>query len=518
MRAERMNFFLTITGAILFNWLFWNEKMAVNTILYDLFIIAVLFSLYPNARHSSTVRWLLAGHLICLAMLVLHNSSLSKFATVSTLFLISAFAQFVHRSAWFAAGSVVENALFAAPSFLETVSSAPNRSKKSRFLKRWVRFLVIPLLIAFMFFVIYSFGNSVFLGMTEKFGDQLFSAIEQLFQFLSPQRFAFLLLGLLLTTVFLLRSKLHYFSGKEKLQKDELLRERQKKTGLVSGLLLAAMGKLAKGMMAIKNINTVGLISLVLLNVLLLVVNSIDISYIWIGFNAGEVSLYRMVHEGANILVLSIVLAIIVLLLFFKGNLNFYRNNKWLKRLAYLWIAQNMVLVVSVSLRDFYYIREAGLGRNRIGILFYLLLVVIGLITVAWKIHRHKTVYYLLRVNAWAAIAVMVAATTVNWDQLIVDYNLSRKDNLVMPVFYMVTLSDSVLPTLDQHREDLRKHIPLIKKFGYWELRDCENCWETILDQRILQYKQKQKDYSWLSWSRSDQLARAYFKIEKQSK
>lgn len=69
MKAERQKIYWIIIGALLFNWLFWNEKMALNSLPYDLFLLRVLFSLYPKARHTSTVRWLLAGHLICLAMI-----------------------------------------------------------------------------------------------------------------------------------------------------------------------------------------------------------------------------------------------------------------------------------------------------------------------------------------------------------------------------------------------------------------------------------------------------------------
>src|SRR5207344_2440265 len=81
-------------------------------------------------------------------------------------------------------------------------------------------------------------------------------------------------------------------------------------------IVASLLGKFATGIMAIKNLYTVGLISLVLLNILLLIVNSIDISYIWFGFNAQEVNLYKMIHDGTDLLIFSIVLAILVLLIF----------------------------------------------------------------------------------------------------------------------------------------------------------------------------------------------------------
>jgi len=50
MNKERNKIYWIIGGALLFNGIFWNEKMAVNTVLYDLFIIGVLFSLACSAN------------------------------------------------------------------------------------------------------------------------------------------------------------------------------------------------------------------------------------------------------------------------------------------------------------------------------------------------------------------------------------------------------------------------------------------------------------------------------------
>lgn len=517
MQKERIKILWIVAGAILFNWVFWQEEMAINTLFYDLFLLVVLFSLYPNARQSSTVRWLLAGHLLCLAMVIVHNTALSKFGTCVTLLLVTAFAQFVHRSVLYAGGSIIENFVFAIPGLFESVETSNPAQRKRLRVFRTIRFIVFPVLIALLFFVIYSMANSVFLEMVESWGDTIFQSLENFFKYFSFSRFGFLVLGLFITAIIILKSKLGYFSGKETVKKDDLSRVRVSRAvrsrEFFYNVLVSIMGRLANGMMAMKNMNTVGLISLLLLNVLLLIVNGIDISFIWFGYKSYTVRLYDMVHEGANLLIISIILAILVLLVFFKGNLNFYQRNKWLKYAAYAWIFQNLILVVSVFLRDYYYIQEAGLGRNRIGILFYLLLVVIGLVSVYWKIHYRKTVYFLMRVNSWAAILLLIAATTVDWDQQIVNYNLSRRNEIVLPVFYMVELSDNVLPTLDKNREELKKHIPLIKKFGYWEFDNCENCWESTLDARIAEYKREQVQYSWLSWSRSDAIARTYFKI-----
>jgi hypothetical protein len=322
------------------------------------------------------------------------------------------------------------------------------------------------------------------------------------------------MVGLFLTTVFLLRNKLNYFVTLEKNKTDELKRKRItnriRETSGFTTIVKQLLGKFATGMMALKNIGNVGLISLVLLNVLLLVVNTIDISYIWFGYKFGDkVNLTSMIHEGTGILIASIVLAIIVLLVVFEGNLNFYRKSKYLKWGAYCWIAQNFLLVISVFLRDYYYIHESGLAYKRIGVLFYLALVMVGLLTVFWKIYKKKTNYYLFRVNAWAVIVLLVFSTAVDWDEWIASYNISHNKNILLPVDFMVNLSNKALIVLDKERDVLKGQQQLLLSQGVnWPYR---MELDDLIDWRIKQYKEQQASYSWLSWSYSDQLLMNHF-------
>lgn len=514
MKSNRVKFYTVLIGAFLFNLLFWQEKMGVNTLFYDAFLLTALFSLYPEARPVSTVRWLLAGHLICLAMVLIQNTVISMIAFSITLLLLVAFVQYLHRSAWYAAGSIFENMVFSIPNIFETLQKPSKAERPSRGIGKWIRFLIIPLGLLFIFFLLYVGSNNVFADFSEKIIDKLTNLFFNFFDFVSWDRAGMLILGLFLSTVLLLKSKLGVFSKAEAKLTDILSRKRitlrDRKQGTIYQMLIGLLGKFASGIMALKNINTVGILSLVFLNILLFVVNSIDISYIWFGYRFGDkVNLYEMIHEGTGLLIFSILLAIVVLLLVFRGNLNFYQNNKWLKRAAYAWIFQNGILVISVFLRDYYYIHESGLAYKRIGVIFYLVLVLVGLITVFWKIYKKRTNYFLLRVNAWAVIVLLVVASTIKWDRLIATYNISQHINIVIPVDYMVTLSDEALDILDQKRAILKEHNSLREAQGFkWPFR---NDIDQIIDQRIKQYKEEQQKYTWLSWNLTDQQLQAYF-------
>src|SRR6266540_440394 len=154
MNKDFIKVILVTAGAVLFNLVFWHEKLAVNTVLFDFFILGALFFLYPHARQHATVRWLLLGHLICLAMIVVHNTDLSKIAFVITGLLLAGFSEYIHRSAWFAGGSVLLNMLMVAASFTEPIRLQRGPAFKRRAVTRFIRFMVFPVALLMVFFII----------------------------------------------------------------------------------------------------------------------------------------------------------------------------------------------------------------------------------------------------------------------------------------------------------------------------------------------------------------------------
>ncbi|WP_207512231.1 DUF4153 domain-containing protein [Longitalea luteola] len=520
MNKDLVKIILVTTGAVLFNLVFWKEKLAINTVLFDAFLLSALFYLYPNARQHASVNWLLLGHLVCLAMVVVHNTDLSKIAFFITLLLVAGFAEYAHRSVWFAGGSVLMNIVMVAASFAEPIRFSKRPAVKGKGISRMIRFAVFPLILLVVFFCIYRVANSVFSAIAGQIGVQLELFFRYFFDFFSWQRLLFLLLGLLFSGSILLKSKLDYFSVREARLNDRLQRSRktltQKRSNAFFQFVELIMGKMASGMMALKNENTTGIISLILLNVLLLVVNAIDLNFLWLHFSykIGQ-PVYKMVHEGTELLIVSIVLAMAILLFFFKGNLNFYKRNKWLKVGAYAWIIQNAMLVSSVFLRDYYYILKHGLAYKRIGVLFFLLMVLVGLFTVFVKIWNRKTNYFLFRVNAWAGIVVLVLATTIHWDEFIAGYNLKRQNTVELDVEFLLSLSDKALPLLDTNITALQQRERQLKPASDAEMPACDTCFIEQLKQREKQFVIKQEQYSWLSWNYADAYTKKYFQRKK---
>lgn len=523
MYSRQTQLALIAIGALLFNAFFWAEQLALNTLLFDLFFVSSLFYLYPGAIHKRNVWWLLAAHLASAAALIFVHTDTSKLAFVTTLLLLVGFSAYRHRSPWWAAGTLIlAFAGFVGRLFKLLQSPSASKGKRIRFGKAF-RMAIIPVAILVCFVIVYGAANAVFANLLSHMGDWLFDFFRRLFSIFSFERMLFLGWGFYCTGALLIRETSGHYEKGDNASTNNLIRVRKKRMDVYRSLgydlTVGIMGRMARGPLALKTEFRTGCISLLLLNLLLLLVNAIDINYLWINFTySPSINLYLMVHEGTELLIVSLVLAMLVLLIFFRGNLNFYKENKWLKIGAYAWLLQNAILVVSVLLRDYYYIREFGLAYKRIGVLFFLLLVIAGLVTLFFKIQYKKSSYFLMRVNAWCVLALLVAGSFAQWDPFIAEYNIVRSKRVPLDLPFLLSMSDQVLPVLDRHRPELRDREIILKGAGvYLDLyrTDEYTSVDRILDERIKAYKAAQQGYSWLSWNYADARQLQYFDQQK---
>jgi signal transduction histidine kinase len=258
-------------------------------------------------------------------------------------------------------------------------------------------------------------------------------------------------------------------------------------------------------------------ILLVLVNALLAVVNAIDINWVWFGFQVPEgFSLKQFVHEGTYALIFSILLSMVVVLWYFRGNQNFYQKDPWLKRLALLWVAQNAVLGISVFLRNWHYMSFHGLAYLRIGVIMFLLLMVVGLITLFLKVKERRTLFYLLRVNTWAAFTVLIGLTTVDWDRLIVRVNLEHSNPGEIDIDNYLAMSDKVLPllyaNLDLVEQQMARHrnnrVRWVDHLEPQAFRDA-------LDAKRDRFMERMRSQHWQEWTWAD--ARTLAALNEQS-
>jgi hypothetical protein len=139
-------------------------------------------------------------------------------------------------------------------------------------------------------------------------------------------------------------------------------------------------------------------------------------------------------HERVNAVILSIVMAVGVILFYFKGGFNFDEKASNLKRLAKFWIFLNGVLIISTLIKNSEYVSYFGLTYKRVGVFAFLILAIIGLVLAFLKIINQKTNAYLFNQMVWYFYGSILLCSFVNWGNLITNYNISVNKG-VEPVF-----------------------------------------------------------------------------------
>ena len=207
---------------------------------------------------------------------------------------------------------------------------------------------------------------------------------------------------------------------------------------------------------------TSGIVSLLLLNVMLIFFIG---TYTFEQFYQTEKSPNYMseeTHNRVEAVIGSIVMAIVVILFYFKSSFNFDAKNIWLKRLAKLWIVLNLVLIVVTAVKNTEYLILHAFTYKKLGVYAFLLLSAIGLVVTFIKIQRKKTNAFLFNSMLWAFYGMVLVCSYVNWGGIMTAQNIKRKDFAIDFHRYSVSFSDRQLLKYAEERKD----EALIKKIN----------------------------------------------------
>ncbi|HYG15872.1 MAG TPA: DUF4173 domain-containing protein [Bacteroidia bacterium] len=392
---------LITLGGFLFSYLFYQQEPGINLTVFSIYIIACLAMLYPQAPKNSNW-WLAAGALLiasgCMAW---YSNALCFFATLFSWVLLSAYT-FRHNEAAllnFIQGGF--SLVLSVPKFFKGLYLGRLRkSKKEGAMVKNILVYVLITGVLFIFLILYANASSVF-G-----------------EFLQQIDLSFISFGWLFVAVV-------GFFIMHGLVKHRRLKAADYYEKKLSAPLAAPTGIFAIITDKLKLENKAGTLLLALLNLLLLMVNISDIVFLSQGQEDFEPGKYHeLVHQGVGALIFSIILAVVILLYFFRGKLNFHPGAKNLRTLAYLWMAQNIVLVATAAIKNGIYIQAFdGLTYKRVGVYYFLLLCAIGLVITVVKLYAKKPNWYLVRTNFTAFFIVMIASCLVDWDAIIMKYN-----------------------------------------------------------------------------------------------
>ncbi|MFV5695023.1 DUF4153 domain-containing protein [Flavobacterium sp. LB3P122] len=176
-----------------------------------------------------------------------------------------------------------------------------------------------------------------------------------------------------------------------------------------------------------------GEITLVLLNCMILIF-IVTYNYEQFFEEQVSVSLSAATHERVNAVIFSIIMAIGVMLFFFKSGFNFDKKASNLKLLSKIWITLNGVLIICTTIKNIEYVTAFGLTYKRLGVFAFLLLAIIGLLITFWKIYKQKTNAYLFNQMIWYFYGTILLCSFVNWGNIVTNYNISVNKG-VEPMF-----------------------------------------------------------------------------------
>lgn len=478
-----------ICCALLFTLLFHRQDFGLNILLADGVILALLYFTGKLDLRQRLVLTMTAGFLLSGLAVVFVYSPFVIVVHFICLFLFGGMLLYTGaRSLLTTFFLAVCNLMAAQIEFGQQLSKRTGDSRWGVVLRR-SRVFLIPVVIVAVFLGFYRCSNPVFDQLAGKVDSGIGTFFGDVFgRFDGIAVFVFLLC-LFVVNFLLLKGDIpaDIVANDEK-QSDSLTRTRERTVKNLKPSL--------------KQEYKAGLFLLISLNLLLGLVNVIDIDFVWLNFNWEGQYLKQFVHEGTYILILSILFSGGIVLYFFRGNLNFYEKNVWLKRLCYVWLIQNGFLALSVAMRNYHYISNFGLAYLRIALLFFLCLVLYGLYVIYMKIHGRRSQHFFLRRNLMAAYIVMVATTFINWEGLIVRYNFAHSDTAFLHFEFLTDCPDKTLPELDRDVATMTAiREKQIRKFDFAAQSISPEVYVSTIAKRKAAFRQKWQSKSWLSWN-----------------
>ncbi|MFW6188966.1 MAG: DUF4173 domain-containing protein [Planctomycetota bacterium] len=193
--------------------------------------------------------------------------------------------------------------------------------------------------------------------------------------------------------------------------------------------------------------------SLVLFNAVFAVQTLLDLYYLWArGRLPGGMTYAEYAHRGAYPLVITALLAAVFVLVTFRAEAN-RREMAWPRRLVYVWLAQNVFLVVSAAWRLRLYVDAYTLTRLRVAAAVWMLVVALGLVWIVVRIAGERSNGWLVSVNLVTAIGVLFVCSFTDVDGRIAWYNARhcrevRGRGPSIDVGYLQSLGPESLPAL----------------------------------------------------------------------
>jgi hypothetical protein len=187
------------------------------------------------------------------------------------------------------------------------------------------------------------------------------------------------------------------------------------------------------------------------LNALFFAVNTIDGFYLWIHQKLPEgIGYSDFVHQGVHSLVVAVLLSAAVLTAVYQQR-QIVIAPRAVRILAFVWIAQNVVLIAGVLMRLKLYVDAYQLSEQRVYVAIFLLLVAVGFGLLAHRIVAEKSLLWTILANGLTAFGLFFTVQFLDVARWVADYNVARwqgNHTRVLDVEYLASLGHSAYPAL----------------------------------------------------------------------
>lgn len=459
----------SLLASFAFSFLLYSKSFGLNV-----FLIAILvLVLVSTAKKDQAVSWRYAATYIATAAFVFLNPTGFTIFVHFMAFMVFMGKSISRKNALYIAWLIgVINMLIASPAYY-TDQDRANKEKRgiSQKLLNRIKGGFAASLLLLIFGLLYRDANPVFSGLMEQI-DLSFISVPWMF---------FTLLGYV---IFL--HILRPFNAKELANFDlEQGNYLEKPTEIE---LIAAKKKL-------ESEHTLGSMVFIALNLLLVFFLSTDVVYLLQENEITNAGYSASVHQGVYALMFSIVCAIILILYFFRGKLNFFNGNKRIKILTYIWIALNVALVALTCFKNLAYVEALGLTYKRIGVFVYLLLTLTGLVTAYIKVAGLKNFVYLVRANTATIFAFLVISALIPWNQAITGYNLKHMEHPDLD--YLIDLDHNNSEQLYHFAQEEPQKVPwnakrsIHEKYSIFRDTQAEKTWQEYSFYNLVQSTSK---------------------------
>jgi Domain of unknown function (DUF4173) len=196
--------------------------------------------------------------------------------------------------------------------------------------------------------------------------------------------------------------------------------------------------------------------SLLLFNVLFAVQTALDLIYLWGGVALPDGLTYAAyAHRGAYPLIATAVLAAGFVLAAMRPGGPAERMPV-IRTLVFLWVAQNVMLVVSSMLRLDLYVQIYSLTWWRVAAFIWMLLVAAGLVLIVARIALDRSNTWLVRMNLATLALLACICAFINFPYVIASYNVDHSKEVfssgqTLDFNYLVGLGPQALPAIDRY-------------------------------------------------------------------